>query len=460
MDAEKLKEIISSGENEDIEFKESFHSAQEIAKVICAFANTNGGIILLGVKNNKSVVGLKENLDKVQQKLSAAIQTIHPTPNTSISVNKIEGKNIISAVTQKTDTGGFYTFQGLIYVRLGSTNKKLEAPEMLEFLQTRKLLCFDEMTTNAKIEEIDKELIKEYLKIRKQDDYLKSIKPEDFLINSGLAKKNGVISIKNSGILIFGRNPIKFFPQIELKLVKFSGTEAVNITSHKVVSLVLPKQIEETLSFIRKNISKEIRIGSEAKRKEVYEYPLKVIRESIVNAVAHRDYFSKDSIQVSIFEDRIEIVSPGTLPTGLTRELLGTLSVKRNPLTYKFLRDYRYVEGLGTGIPRMRNGMREHGLPDPVFDVTPNFFRVILKNKKAGIKPIESIEDLNERQKKALKYVLQHKSIKSDVYAEINSVSHATAVHEINEMIKFKYLKKIGAYRGAYYVLGERDIKK
>lgn len=456
MDIKQLKEIIKSGENEEVEFKESFHSSQEIAKTLCAFANTNGGLLLLGIKADKSIVGLKGDPDSLQQKISAVIQTIHPTPSSSIKLNKIEGKNIISVLIQKTDVDNFYSFQGSIYVRLGSTIKRLEAPEMMEFLQSKKILCFDETISNANIEDIKKENVEDYLKIRKQEGFLKNKSLREFLLNSKLARKNSKLLIKNSAILLFGKEPCNLFPQIEIKMVKFNGNEAVDIESHKIIKSVLPEQIEEAIFFIKKNISKEIKIGSEPKRTERYEYPLAVIREAIVNAVAHRDYFSRDSIQVNIFDNRLEVVSPGTLPTGLTRELLGTLSVQRNPILYRFLRDYGYVEGLGTGIPRIINKMRKHGLSDPVFDISPNFFRIILKNKKSGLEPIESIQDLNERQKNSLKYILKYKSIKSDIYAEINSVSRGTAVSEINEMIKFKYLKKMGAYRGAYYVFGEK----
>ncbi len=139
------------------------------------------------------------------------------------------------------------------------------------------------------------------------------------------------------------------------------------------------------------------------RRAEVLEYPESVIREAIVNAIAHRDYFSKDAIQIYIFDNRIEITNPGSLPKGLTKELFGTISVQRNPIIYRFLRDYGYVEGLETGIPRMKNAMRKRGLADPQFKFTETFFRITLYNTKTIKKTIESFEDLNERQKKSNK---------------------------------------------------------
>ena len=105
----------------------------------------------------------------------------------------------------------------------------------------------------------------------------------------------------------------------------------------------------------------------------------------------------------------------------------------------------------------MKNEMRNIGLNDPDFKFTESFFRVILYNKRGLKKPIESIEDLNEKQKKALAYLKKHKSIKAQTYADINKVSNATAVNEINEMIHYEYLKKIGAFRGVYYILKKSD---
>ena len=184
-----------------------------------------------------------------------------------------------------------------------------------------------------------------------------------------------------------------------------------------------------------------------------------VVREAIVNAVAHRDYFSRDSIQIYLFSNRIEITSPGSLPVGLTKELFGALSVRRNPIVYRLLRDYEYVEGLGSGVPRMINGMREQNLKDPVFGIYEHFFRVILYNEKSELKPVDGLEDLNERQQRAVEFLRKNTSLKTKTYMEMNKTSYGTANKDIAEMLKFKYIKKVGEYRGAYYVLNKKRYR-
>lgn len=457
MDKERLLKIIQSGESQEVEIKQSFHSSQDYSKIMCGLANTFGGIIIIGVNSKKEVVGLKEDIDSLQQRVSAVAQAVSPPIFPVIEVHEFDGKKILLAIIQKAIDNTFHTFHGVIWVKIGSTLKRIEGNQMLEFLRVKQVLCFDETPSSAKINDLDKERIEDYLELRKQTDFLKNHSTEDFLLNMRLATKNGDLRIKNSALLFFAKEPTFFNPQIELKLARFEGVEPVKIIAHELIQSDLIQAIERSLSFVKENISKSIEITDKAKREERYQYPIKVIREAIVNSIAHRDYFSKDSIQIYLFGDRIEITNPGSLPAGLPKELFGTLSVQRNPITYRILRDYGYVEGLGSGIPRMINGMREYGLADPEFGIYENFFRVILRNTKSDLKPIKNHKDLNERQIKALEFLKRNKSIKTQMYIKLNKVSMGTARLDINELVNFGYLKKVGSFRGAYYILNKES---
>ncbi len=454
---ENLKEIIQSGENQEIEFKESFHSQQKICQILCGLGNTNGGMIIFGVSNNGDINGINENSDQLQRKIASASQCLSPTPVISIESHKIERREVIIAIIQRAIDNIYYMFDGAIYIRIGSTTKKLEGQNHLDFLRNRQILSFDETyENNATIKDLDINKVNEYLKIREQGDFFNNHNIKDFLISKRLASKNGKLKIKNSAVLLFAKNPQDFYPQCEIRFVKFKGKEPVEIIVHKLIQSDLASSIEDSIKLVKENIYREIKISGEPRRREDYEYPLEAIREAVVNAVTHRDYFSKDSIQIYIFDNRIEITNPGSLPQALPRELFGSISVQRNPITYRFLRDLGYVEGLGTGIPRMKNYMRKAGLKDPDFNFTESFFRIILYNRKGKKEPIKNEGDLSERQKKALDYLNRNKTIKSNTYEEINKVSHATAVNELNEMIEFDFIKKVGAYRGAYYTLKKK----
>jgi len=453
METDQLLEVIESGETQEVELKQSFHSSQDFSKLMSGFANTQGGMIIVGVNAKKQIIGVKEDVDELQQKISAVAQAVSPPLVPDIQVHSIEGKKVIAVVIQKVINSTFHTFHGAIHVKVGSTLKKFEGNQLVDFLRSKQILWFDENFSNATLDNLDVEKIKEYLKTRNQEDFLKQNSVENFLLSSKLATKNGNLKIKNATALFFSKEPENFFSQIEIKLVQFDGVEPVKIISHQLIQSDPVSSIEKSLSFVKKNLSKSIQITDKPRRQEKYEYPIEVIREAIVNAVAHRDYFSKDSIQIYLFSNRIEITSPGSLPTGLPKELFGTLSVRRNPIIYRLLRDYGYVEGLGSGVPRMINAMRIHGLEDPEFGIYERFFRIILHNGQGKQKPIEEYNDLNERQKKCIEFLKKHKSIKTKKYEEMNNTSFGTAIADIKELLKFKYIKKVGSFRGAYYVL-------
>ena len=460
MDNGQLLKIIYGGESQEVELKQSFHGSQEFSKIMCGLANTFGGVVIIGISPKKEIIGLKEDPDLIQQKISASAQAISPPLLPLIEVHEIEKKKIVVVIIQRAIDNTFHTSQGVIWAKIGSTLKRIEGNQMVDFLRAKQILCFDETPTNAKIEDLDKNNIRGYLELRKQGDFLKSHTLEDFLINMNLATRNGAFKIKNATLLFFAKKPILFNQQIELKLVRFDGVEPVKIISHELVQTDLIHSIDRAISFIRDNISRAIEITDNVKREEKYQYPLNVIREAIVNAVAHRDYFSKDAIQIYLFSDRIEITNPGSLPSGLPKELFGTLSVQRNPITYRILRDYGYVEGLGSGVPRMINGMREYGLSDPEFGIYEHFFRVILRNIKSYLKPIRNYSDLNDRQIKAMDFLRKNKSIKTFMYLKLNKISLGTARLDINELVNFGYIKKIGSFRGAYYVLNEEKSNR
>lgn len=458
MKKEELIQLIKNGETQEVEFKEGCPQNHELSETICAFANTDGGCFILGVAKKGEIKGIVCNLDKLQLDIANANQAVHSPPIMSASVFEIESKKLAVIGVNRANDKNAHTFKGVVYVRIGSSTKRLEGQSLFDFLKNKQILCFDEQDTEAKFDDLDKEKIKLYLSKREQEAYLKSNSIKDFIVSNMLGKSNGDIRLKNVAVLFFSKEPYKWFPQNEIRVVKFSGTEPINVLSQRDFRLNPFENIDQSLDFIRQFISKRFIIPEDsARRVEIDEYPSSVIREAVINAVAHRDYFSYDSIQINIFDDRIDITNPGGLPEGLTREFFGKRSVRRNPITYRLLRDCNYVEGLGTGIPKIINEMRKSGLRDPEFHFESGFFVVTLRNIKSAIKPIEGMRDLNQRQLTAMNYLKQNKTIKSKTYANINNISLPIAIREINELIKFKFLRKIGSYRGAYYVLSDNN---
>lgn len=453
MEAENLKRIIAEGESVEVEFKQSFHSVQEIARIISAFANTQGGLLFLGLKDKGSIEGIKENIDIVQQKISQSNAIIHPAPLINVKVHTLDHRKIILIAVHKADSSVFHSVEGVIYVRLASTIQKLEGQSIVEFLRNRQILLFEEsLEFSASLKDIDENKVKEYLNQRKQTDYLQNHSLQDFFTSKKLVSFQPDVTLKNAALLFFAKEPQSFFPYSLIKLVRFDGIEPIKVLAYEEAKGNLPQIIDHAVNFMRRFIPKEFVI-TETKRKEIPFLPDDAVREAIINAVAHRDYFNKNEIQLSIFDDRIEITNPGGLPEGMSVDLLGSLSIQRNPKIYQLLKDYAYMEGIGSGISKIRRLLKENKLADPEFTITKDFFRLVLHLRKG--KETVLLPELTKRQTNIINYLKKNKKIKSKECAAMNQISNPTAVKELTELAKKGLVQKIGTYRGAYYILKE-----
>lgn len=194
------------------------------------------------------------------------------------------------------------------------------------------------------------------------------------------------------------------------------------------------------------------------------EYPHEAVREALVNAVVHRDYSRRGQrIRVFMFDDRIEVYSPGTLPPGVSLEKMRRLepqSVLRNPIIVGVFRDLgsRYIERLGTGIRRMALAMEGHGLPRPHFGEVGSEFRVTLMGP--GERFVEEVAArpawaaaLSDRQVEAVLYVGEHGRITNREYTQLTGVSYNTAHRDLSDLCKRGLMEQRGRGRGTYYVL-------
>jgi len=434
-------------EGQGLEFKQSVENFKEVSKTACAFANASGGKIVIGIADDGKTVGVPaKELDSLQQRLEGAIQQISPVPFHKIFVDEKEGKKTVVCEIYQIGQGAFCTFGGIVYYRAGSTNTKLEGRTLQDYLINRHILSFDESRSQAKLEDLDTHKVQEFLKKRSPEFVFDEAKVQEYLFNLSLISKNGESWLKNTAILFFAKEPAKYLPQNEIKLVCFKGDQPVDIIDSRIVKSTILENLKEAEDFIKKNTRTAIKI-EKLERQEQPDYPFPVIREALINALTHRDYLSRDAVQINIFDDRIEFINPGTLPTGLSLQILGSISVPRNHLTYRLLRDLKLIEGFATGIPRMRSAMKEAGLAEPVFEELGSFFRVTLCNKSHMARA-----DLNERQKRALAYLEKNPSLTSKTYEKMVAVSHPIAVSDLNDIIKRGLIRRVGRTRGAYYV--------
>ena len=348
-----------------LEYKESLSSS--LARDLTAFANSSGGKVLLGVRDDGTVIGVRDS-----NKLRAQIQDIARNCDPPVKI-LIETVGKVTAITVRESESKPVQCREGFFWRQGAVTQKLSRDEIRDFFRSEGAIRFD-LTVCPKFrypEDFDRRKFDAWIK---QSGITPRRRIDDVLVNIEVAERAGRhLTFRNAGVLFFAKNINHFFPQAYITCLLAKGTDKVNILDRKDFAGGLVSDIEESLRFIERNTRTGYRI-EKLRREDVPEYPMRALREAITNAIMHRDYFeSGANVFVEIYDDRIEISNPGGLPKGLSKEELGTRSVRRNPLIADLLHRIALIEKAGTGIRRMREDARKHKCPEPKFTVNGFF---------------------------------------------------------------------------------------
>ena len=310
---------------------------------------------------------------------------------------------------------------------------------------------------NSSIEDVDYESIELYLDVVENNNIHELFEKRDLdkileYIGAGKIDKNGVFHFNRAGALFFTKDISKFNLEHEVKMVRFNGEQRLEIIDKHFTDSPFLKLINEFNNFFYQN-TKLGGIITGMKRTSIPEYPIKAVREAFINALAHRDYtLTGDCITFYIYDDRIEIISPGKLPYPLTVKDLGiNINPKhRNKNICNIFETTTYMEHVGTGIARMRKAMKKCNLPEPEFE-DGFYFKVILRGPNGKlILPENATEEdfkdlnLNERQIDGL-MKMNNEDIKFtyQTYANSYKISKSTAKRDLNNLLEKKLIRKI-----------------
>lgn len=277
---------------------------------------------------------------------------------------------------------------------------------------------------------------------------------------AGARERDGELAPTYTGLLFFGRNPQRFLPRAEVKLARFQGVTTLAFIDRLIACGTLPEMLDEAERFIRRNTRTAMKVvGFEST--QVTEYPYDAIREALVNAMAHRDYDHSSGIQVNVFDDRLEVMSPGKALIPLS-ELEGS-HVTRNETLCRRFRDIGEMEQFGTGITKMKRLMREHGLEEPVFEERGTFFKTTFPGPgdqildlvpRAGVTNLRAL-GLNERQIEALRLMVNEGlEMTSSLYQNVFDLPRNTASRDLMRLVETGLVKRLGTKRGSRYVAG------
>lgn len=430
-----LEDFLGQHESKTLEFKENASNTMKIIKTVIAFANTAGGVIIIGVRDKtKEIIGVENVLQEEERLSNQIVAMISPMLIPDIDVLSKDGKELL-IINVPYLAGPFYLKNSKLangtYIRFGSTNR-LADPEVLANLQRAvKRTSFDELPCmSAGLEELDSSLIQKSLK-----QLFKNFSDKNYeslgLIKQHRQKKYATYG----GLLLFGIDKTKWLPDAIVKCVCFASTEKSNIIDKQEIKTNLIDTVEEAVAFIHRNTRVSAQIGT-VRRIDIPEYPAEAIREAVINAIAHADYSIKGaSVQISIFRDRIEIINPGNLTFGQTMEsALSGISKMRNPVIGRIFREMGIIETLGIGMLSIIKSYQNSPAISPKFEEIENFFKVTLY-----VRDMPQLVD--KPWAKQLQDILLHnKKVSTKEMAEVWGVALRTARDRLNMLVKTGYL--------------------
>lgn len=372
--ANHLKLLIREGEGLTVEFKERY--TPRIDEDIVAFANAKGGTILLGVRDGGTVVG-----ERLTNDLKAKINSLARNCKPSISVELGQvGEVVVIVVPEGTEKP--YSCGSGYYRRLDGNAQKMSHDELRIMFAEHDPMPFEERAVRGfTFDDISKTKIRAFTK--EAGIRIGKTSVPDFLRSLNVADETRV---KNAGALFFAKDIGKHLHHAEATLLAFKGTDRLHIYDRRDVRDDLLTQFNEAIAFLKKHLN----IRTEIKgldREDIYEIPLEVLREAVVNAIMHRDYSIRGTqVFVEVHDDRVEIVNPGGLPKGLSLRELGTVSVRRNAIIADLFSRMHMVERTGMGIRKMKEAMVAAGLHEPTFEPDGFFRAIFLRSPEFALK--------------------------------------------------------------------------
>ena len=442
-------------EHQNIEYKQSWH--EDHLKTICSFANSQGGTLIIGKDDKGKIVGIadyKKMMDDLPNKIKN-----HLGITASVNLKTNKGNHFIEITVPSYSVA--ISLRGRYYIRTGSTTSELTGAALNDFLLKKSGKTWDDVIEErATIKDIDESAISEFLKSAEKSGRLPS---SNGLSTKELLEKLRLTSgsqIKRAAIILFGKDPGKFYPGISVKIGLF-GKSDDDLRFQEVEEGNLFYLLREVLFQInRKFLTKPVEFEG-LLRIEKGEYPAAALREMLLNALVHKSYFGTP-IQIRIYDNKFHIWNEGTLPEGLTNEILKKQhpSHPRNPIIADVCFKGGYIDAWGRGTLKIIDACKQAQLPEPDIREMHGGFSVILYKDIFTEEQLLKM-DLNDRQIKAVLFVKENGKITNKAYQELVNTSERTATRDLTQLVSLELFKQIGTTgKGTNYILRRHnDVK-
>lgn len=432
--------LLGKHEGKTLEFKRDLSSPAKVLRTVVAFANSSGGILLLGVEDETRTVRAIEKPLDVQERLANIISTgISPPLMPAIEVLPWRDKAVIGVEVFPSYSRPHHLTadgaEGGTYIRVGASNRKADKQMREELARTARNEAYDEQPLP--------QLSSEAIDFRAASEFLapfRAIRKRDLQSLHLVVRHQGRQVPTCGGIILFGSDRATIFPDAWIQVGRFGGTTRTRIDDTRELRDYPVRSIEDATEFVRKHALRSFRIEG-VRREERWSIPLPAVREAIVNAVTHADYSQIGApIRVSVFDDRVEVESPGLLPFGLTvGDILRGVSRLRNRVIGRVFKELGLIEQWGSGIGRMIDSCREQGLPPPEFEEVSTHFRVTFR-----LEPVAEPE-LDETGRTILDAIRTGNGLSTKDIAAAAGISPRSARTRLKALAERKLIAEVGS---------------
>lgn len=433
-------------ENQNIEYKQSWHD--DYLKTICAFANGVGGTLFIGISDDKKVCGVS-NIDKLMEDIpSKIINAFGIIPD----LNNLKKGDLdylsVKIVSQESSC----SYKGKYYIRSGSTTQELKGTQLQRFLLDKNAVNWEEgIVSGAGLSDIDKGTIDKFKRLSsKKNPIINDAKSIGDLLDKLHLSKNGKLT--RAAILLFGKDPQKFFPGAFVTIGKFKDGSTL-ISDDEIKGNLFHQASEVFRLLIEKYLQTEYQFAG-LKRKEVLEYPELAIREAVINALVHRDYISVHT-QVKVEPHELQFWNNGTLPIGISINDLKKKhnSYPRNERIANVFHMAGYIEKWGTGTLNIISSCRDMGLPEPNYEEINGGVQLVFR-KDIYAREILEEKGISDRYIEILLHTKEIFEITNSHVQKLFNISKRTATRYLSELEELKLLQKSGETgKGTVYML-------
>ena len=465
-----IEEYRTKPEGQTFDRKRARIESKALAVIMVAMANADGGTIAIGIEDDGTISGINGMTEHINDLLRVPFDycipsvTVHPKRIPCIDKDGKENHILVLEVEQSSSMHA--TSSDEAYYRVGDKSKRLSFDDRMQIMLAKGVQYFEDYpVARATVEDLDLDFVSRYCeRIGYKKDALTFLRTNgDYIIS-----KDGKEQISGAAILLFGKDPQRFFQRAFIRFIRYDGTEEkvgreMNVIKDITFRGRILEMTQAAISFVKTQLKERTYLGPDARFVTEPEYPEFSWTELIVNAVAHRDYsILGTDIQIKLFDDHYTVESPGILPGRVRLNNMRTTHFSRNPKIASFMKEYEFIREFGEGVDRMYRELEEGGWPKPIFNQDDFMLRASLSSRFAPktspktspeTSPETPVVNLSERELSILALIRKQRNITTQEMADILGISKRAVIPYLKSLQEKRIILREGPKKGGWWIV-------